>query len=199
MLANFDLFKHQLKILNYKLKLHKVKNLDDKTIGNSLKIIDIDINYKLPFKVHKKDASKFIKNSLNLAHNLALNNKNVIGIINCAIDKNLLGKKIGVTEYLARKCKVKDNSEAMLIMNKNLSVCPITTHIDISQISQKINPQIIKKKVNSINKWFKKKYRKKPKIGILGLNPHNAEMRRNSIEKNNRTNNNKIKKKMELI
>ena len=70
---------------------------------------------------------------------------------------------------------MKDNSEAMLIMNKNLSVCPITTHIDISQISQKINPQIIKKKVNSINKWFKKKYRKKPKIGILGLNPHNAE------------------------
>ncbi len=95
----------------------------------------------------------------------------------------LVKKKIGVTEYLARKCKVKDNSEAMLIMNKNLSVCPITTHIDISQISQKINPQIIKKKVNSINKWFKKKYRKKPKIGILGLNPHNAEMRRNSIEK----------------
>ncbi len=93
LLANFDLFKHQLKILNYKLKLLKVKNLDDKTIGNSLKIIDIDINYKLPFKVHKKDASKFIKNSLNLAHNLALNNKNVIGIINCAIDKNLLGKK----------------------------------------------------------------------------------------------------------
>ena len=28
----------------------------------------------------------------------------------------------------------------------------------------------------------------------MGLNPHNAEMRRNSIEKNNRTNNNKIKK-----
>ena len=61
MLANFDLFKHQLKILNYKLKLHKVKNLDDKTTGTPLKIIDIDINYKLPFKVHKKDKQSLLK------------------------------------------------------------------------------------------------------------------------------------------
>ena len=28
----------------------------------------------------------------------------------------------------------------------------------------------------------KKKFKKKPKIGILGLNPHNAEMRKNSEE-----------------
>ena len=57
------------------------------------------------------------------------------GIINCAIDKNLLNKSnIGVTEYLARKCKVKDNSEIMLIKGQKFSVCPITTHIDIRKV-----------------------------------------------------------------
>ena len=76
----------------------------------------------------KKDASNFVLSSLNLAHKLALNKKEVKGIINCAIDKSLLKKnKIGVTEYLANKCNIKDHSEVMLIGNKKLFVCPITT------------------------------------------------------------------------
>ncbi len=183
LVTNFELFKHQLKILNYNLKLRNIKDLDDNKTDNSLKIINIDINYKIPFKVQKSNASKLVINSLNLAHSLALKNKSIIGIINCAIDKNLLGKsKIGVTEFLARKCNIKNNSEVMLIMNKSLSVCPITTHIDVNQITKKIQPKIIKEKIYTINKWFKKKYGRKPKIGILGLNPHNAEMRKNSIE-----------------
>ena len=42
---------------------------------------------------------------------------------------------MGVTEYLANKCKIKDNTEVMLIRNKSLSVAPITTHLDIKQVS----------------------------------------------------------------
>lgn len=184
LVTNLNLFNHQLDILNLKLKLSKVKNLNDKILDNSLKIIDIDINYKNPFKVDKTEASRFVLKSLNFAHDLALKNKNVVGFVNCAINKNLLGKsKLGVTEYLAQRCNIKDNSEVMLITNNSLSVCPITTHIDINQITQKIQPKLIEKKIDTINNWFKKKYRRKPKIGLLGLNPHNSEMRKNSIEK----------------
>ena len=76
--------------------------------------------------------------NLRTAHNLALK-KNIKGIINCAIDKNLLNrKKIGVTEYLASKCKLKNNKEVMLIRNKSLSVVPITTHIDLKDVSKKL-------------------------------------------------------------
>ena len=121
--------------------------------------------------------------SLNLAHNLSLK-KNVKGLINCSIDKKLLKKrKIGVTEFLASKCKIKDNSEVMLIRNKNLSVSPITTHIDIKEIQKKLKSSIIVKKIKIINNWHYKKFGKKPKIAILGLNPHNAEFRQNSEEK----------------
>ena len=49
--------------------------------------------------------------SLNFAHKIALN-KDVAGIINCPINKNVF-KKIGVTEYLSSKCNVNDNSEVM--------------------------------------------------------------------------------------
>ena len=52
--------------------------------------------------------------SLSLAHKLALQ-KNVAGVLNCPINKNLLKKNIGVTEFLASKCSVKNNSEVMMI------------------------------------------------------------------------------------
>ena len=78
------------------------------------------------------------------------------GIINCAIDKRLLNKEnVGVTEYLAKKCKVRKNSEVMLIRNDKLSVVPITTHIDVKKISKKINQTLILKKIYTINSWFK--------------------------------------------
>ena len=88
-----------------------------------------------------------------------------------------------MTEYLAEKCKVKDNSEVMLIKNKNFAVSPITTHIDVNEISKKINSKIIFNKIFTIHNWYKDEFKKKPKIGVLGLNPHNAELRVNSEEK----------------
>ena len=70
----------------------------------------------------------------------------------------------------------------MLIYNKKLAVSPITTHIDVKEVSKKINAQLIINKVRKINSWYLSNLRKKPKIGILGLNPHNGELRKNSEE-----------------
>ena len=142
------------------------------------------MKFQNPFSVKKNIASKFIKNSLEVCHNLALKNYTQ-GFINCPIDKNLLNsrKKIGVTEYLASKCKIKNNKEAMLIYNQKFSVCPLTTHLDIKEISKKITPALITNKIKTLNQWYKEKLKKKPKIAVLGLNPHNAELRKNSEEK----------------
>ena len=41
---------------------------------------------------------------------------------------------------------------------------------------------MIENKVKTANTWYKKTYRKSPKIAMLGLNPHNAELRNNSEE-----------------
>ena len=71
----------------------------------------------------------------------------------------------------------------MLIYNKKFSVSPLTTHLDIKEISKKITPALIINKIKTLNQWYKKKLKKKPKIAVLGLNPHNAELRKNSEEK----------------
>ena len=59
----------------------------------------------------------------------------------------------------------------MLIYNDKLSVSPLTTHIPLKQVSKNIT----KKKLNNtlrIENFYKKLIKKKPKIAILGLNPH---------------------------
>jgi len=71
----------------------------------------------------------------------------------------------------------------MIIRNKELMISPITTHLDIRSISNKINKKLIITKINVINSWFKKTFKRQPVIAVLGLNPHNAELRKNSEEK----------------
>ena len=183
-ISNYNLIKSQFKKLKYNTKINKVKNIFDQEGSLNIKIIDINLKFQNPFSVKKSIASKFIKNSLEVCHNLALKNYTQ-GFINCPIDKNLLNsrKKIGVTEYLASKCKIRNNKEAMLIYNQKFSVSPLTTHLDIKEISKKITPALIVNKIKTLNQWYKKKLKKKPKIAVLGLNPHNAELRKNSEEK----------------
>ncbi len=182
LISNYDLIKRQFKKLNYKISLSKVKDLNEKIENDKLKILNIDLNFNDPFKVPDSASSIFVKKSLNFAHRICIE-ETVAGMINCPIRKELLNfKKFGVTEYLAAKCKIKNNSEVMLIKSKNLSVSPVTTHLDLKNVPKNINKNVIFNKLKTINKWFIKNYKKKPKIAVLGLNPHNSELHINSEE-----------------
>ena len=184
LIANFKLIYEQSKKLKFKINLERVNSFDNIKISNNLKIIDIPLKFKDPFKVSFKESEKYLFKSLNLAHILTSNNL-VKGMINCSINKKLIksSKKIGVTEFLASKCNIKDQSEIMMIYNKKLSVVPITTHVKIKDVSKTITQNLIITKIKSLNKNYKKIFKIKPKIGILGLNPHNAEMSKTSEEK----------------
>ena len=185
-IANHELLKKQFKKLNYSIKVKKIENLekcDYQSEKNSLKVLDVYLKFKDPYKIKKKIASRYVKKCLDLGHKLALNNK-IAGLINCAINKNLLKKNMGVTEYLSKKCKLKNNSEVMLIKSNNFSVSPITTHLDLRDVSKNIKSKIIVKKIKTIQEYYLKIFKFKPKIGVLGLNPHNAEFRKDSEELN---------------
>ena len=183
LIGSHNLINEQFKKLKIKIKIDKVKDLEDYNFSKNLKILDIPLTFKNPFLVNQKAASKYLIDSFKVADILA-KNKKVYGIINCPIDKKLLKKtkKVGVTEYFASICKIFDKSEVMMIYNKKLSVVPLTTHIEVKNISKNINKRLIVNKLLSLNKNYQKLFKKKPKIGILGLNPHNGEMRKNTEE-----------------
>lgn len=182
-IGNFDLIRSQLKYLKIRKKIKKILNISK--FGNYLdylNILNVPLKFKDPFAVKSKDSSLYLRKCFNLAHKLCMQKK-IFGFINCAIDKNIFFKStnIGITEFLAKKNKVL-TSEAMLIYNKNLSVVPITTHIKIKNVSKSIKKDLIIKKIKTINNYYFKYFKIKPKIGVLGLNPHNLEFKKNSEE-----------------
>ncbi len=170
----------QFRKLKINVKLHQLNN-DLILKKEKINILDIDINFKNPFILNLNEKKNYIFKSINKAHELAIKKK-IKGFINCPINKEIFKKNIGVTEYMASKNKSR-SKEVMLIYNKLFSVSPITTHINIKDVIKKLKSQIIIKKVNTISKFYSQKFKKKVKIGILGLNPHNDEMRTNSFEK----------------
>ena len=60
----------------------------------------------------------------------------------------------------------------MLIYNKELSVCPLTTHLPIKLVSKKVTKKLISEKIDIIDKFFKNHLKVQAKIAVAGLNPH---------------------------
>ena len=72
----------------------------------------------------------------------------------------------------------------MLIYNKRLSVSPLTTHLPLKKVHKKITKTKIINHVNLITQFYKKKFNKKPRIAITGLNPHSESNYKSSEEDN---------------
>ena len=158
-------FKNKIKSINASnLKLYK---LDNKTIN----LIDIKYHPDKAFEKISSKSNKFIKNSFELAFKIIKNN-NINKFINGPISKKYFLKKefLGITEFISEKFFAKNT--CMLIFNKQLSVCPITTHLPLKFVSKKITKKEIINKVSLIDNFYKKNLRLKPRIAILGLNPH---------------------------
>lgn len=76
----------------------------------------------------------------------------------------------GHTEFLDASF---DGRSLMILMTNKLRVGLVTGHIPVSEISNAITPEIIKSKVNLLYTSLVKDFKiSKPKIAVLGLNPH---------------------------
>ena len=175
-IGSINLLNLQKKKLKYKIPLKQINHNFKKKdlISNKLLVCNIEFNQKSAFEKISDKSNKYIFKSFECALKL-IKEKKILGLINCPVVKEFLFKKEhhGITEYLGKKAGIKGN-EVMLIYNKKLSVSPLTTHIPLSMVSKKLKKLIIINKVKTINAFYKKNFKKKPKIAILGLNPHNS-------------------------
>ena len=173
LISSIKLLKHYMKKFNFKKNINiiDINNLKKKKLKkNSINLINLDINLNNYKKISPR-SNDFIKKSFDTGLKLTQNgftNKLINGPIS---KKSFLNKKFpGITEYISSKTKTK--KFAMLIFNKKLSVCPITTHVPIKNVPRFINKKNITEKIYLINNFYKKTLGIKPRIGILGLNPH---------------------------
>ena len=70
LIGNYNLIDKQKRKLKFNVKLSKIKDIEEEGSVNSLKILDIPLNFKDCFNVSKKAASRYVINCLNYAHNL---------------------------------------------------------------------------------------------------------------------------------
>jgi len=158
-------FKMDIKIINPSL-LNKIK-LNNKTIN----IIDVKYNKNIYFQKISNKSNEYIKNCFKISLKI-LNSGITNKLINGPISKKTFLKKkfLGITEYLTKKTNASQN--VMLIYNKQLSVCPITTHLPLKFVIKNINKKMIIDKITLIDNFYKNNLQFKPKIAVLGLNPH---------------------------
>ena len=175
----------QMQHFGFKFKINQI-NLDNvsfKKLNNKkINIIDVDYNFKNIFEKISKKSNNYINESFSIALEIIKKNK-FSKFINGPISKKyfLEGKSLGITEYLAKQSK-KENKVVMLIFNKRLSVSPITTHLALKDVHKHITKQKIYTHVRLITEFYKKNFKKKPKIAITGLNPHCESNFKNSEE-----------------
>ncbi len=174
LITSLKLLKYFMKKLNFKkkIKIIDLKKINKENLNNNfINLIDINYNLKLKTKKITNLSKSFIDDCFKTAFKLiksGISNKLVNGPIS---KKNFLNKKYpGMTEYFSKINGTK--IFAMLIYNEELSVCPLTTHVPIKNVTKLIKKSEIKNKIYLINKFYKSLRGIKPKIAILGLNPH---------------------------
>ena len=159
------------KILDKEIKKYKFSMKIE--LINLAQIIKKRFNEKRLYviDINNHNSKTYIQDCFSVAFKIikqGLSNKLLNGPINKS--KTLKKKHLGMTEYIAKNFNQK--KFAMLIYNDNLSVCPITTHLPLKLVSKKITKKLIKEKIRIINKFYTKTLGFKPKIGVVGLNPH---------------------------
>ena len=173
LISSEKLLKLQMKKLKFKkkIKLLNYKNLYEKKLNNkTINLININFNQKKAFEKISNKSNKFIEESFKIAFQI-LKEGNITRFINGPISKKHFLKKkyLGITEYISKKFH---RNTCMLIYNKELSVCPVTTHLPIKDVSKKINKKNISQKIILLDEFYNRILGYKPKIAVLGLNPH---------------------------
>ncbi|AYO58356.1 4-hydroxythreonine-4-phosphate dehydrogenase PdxA [Chryseobacterium sp. 6424] len=120
-----------------------------------------------------EESTRMAIDSLEAATN-ALLNGDVDVLVTAPINKDEMMKlgfaHAGHTGYLEEKFQKKG---LMFLITENLKVAVSTHHIPIAEVAQNISKEKIKKQIKMLNQCLIEDFQiQKPKIAVLGLNPH---------------------------
>ncbi len=172
------------KLLSF-YKKHFKMNINFQGVDDAQKIIDgkfnvVNIwkdNLKINFGEEDKFLGKFTLQSLEAATQ-ALKKGDIDTLVTAPINKNVIQSDKfnfpGHTDYLAKH--LGGGESLMFMISQNLKVGLLTDHVAVKEVSEVITPSLIEKKVNMISNSLKADFKvRKPKIAILGINPHSGD------------------------
>jgi len=82
----------------------------------------------------------------------------------------------GQTEFIAERCGVAKNNAVMMLAGPDLRVVPMTTHIPLASVADKLDGRLIRQRLRATAKGLKRNFGiANPRLAVAGFNPHAGE------------------------
>ncbi len=171
-------FAYYRKLLNFNKfnynQINKIEEIQKKKI-NLLHCYTQDIDV-LPGKITQQSGALSFAALEKATEDLTT--KKIDGLVTAPINKDNMQSESfsfpGHTEYLTTKSGANDS--LMLMISDDLKVGVITGHVPLKDVSASITKELIIEKTKILNKTLQQDFGIiKPKIALLGLNPHAGE------------------------
>ena len=171
--ANVKLLSFVKKHFNLTLQLHGIDKLDQ-ILPGKINVLNlwkegVDLNFgENDQKVGEYAVKSFV------AATTALKEGNVDVLVTAPINKyNIQSDNFkfpGHTDYLNQEL---EGDALMLMVSDNLRVGLLTDHIPLSEVATHLTEELIVRKIETVRKALIQDFSiNKPKIAVLGLNPH---------------------------
>lgn len=170
------LFSYQKNIFNLQFNFNYISHashaVDEKINIVNLRKDDMNVNFGTP----TEESTLLAIDSLEAATN-ALMKGEIDVLVTAPINKDEMLKHgfkyTGHTEYLEKRF---GKNGLMFLVSEDLKVAVSTHHIPILKVAESITKERIKEQVKTMNHCLKQDFSiQKPKIAILGLNPHSGD------------------------
>lgn len=158
------------------INIHGVEDVSQ-IIEGKINVVNVwKENVNINFGEEDPAIGKYAFRSLEAATK-ALKNDDIDVLVTAPINKNTIQsedfKFPGHTDYLAREL---EGDSLMFMITDKLKVGLLTDHVALKDIAEVITPQLIEKKIDIIYSTLQQDFRiSKPKIAVLGINPHSGD------------------------
>ena len=165
-------YRKQLNAENFNYhQIPEVSQVRSKSV-NILNCWDENVSIKPGFP--SEEAGSYAFKSLEVATTDLINNK-LDGLVTAPINKKSIQQESfdfpGHTEYLENRCRVKGG--LMFMISDNLRIGVVTGHIPLAEVTKNITREHIEDKLRIMEESLRNDFGiEKPKIAVLGLNPH---------------------------
>ena len=164
------------KKLNYDITFQGIEDASQ-AIDNKLNVVNVwKENVNIAFGEETSEAGKYAFESLKAATE-ALKKEDIDVLVTAPINKhNIQSEEFkfpGHTDYLAKEL---GGESLMFMVTDTLRIGLLTDHVAVKDVASAITPDLIEKKIRIIYNSLQQDFKiRKPKVAVLGINPHSGD------------------------
>ena len=171
--ANIEIIEYQMRQFNINLKLNSIQKFEE-FCTDRINVYNLSLgDFKHNFGKATIQGGQVALKSL-LASTKALNSGEIEALVTAPINKkNILSETFNFTGHTEFLSNLFSSESLMFMIGENLKVGLLTDHIPIDKVSSFITKKALRNKILKMIKSMQNDFLiPRPKIAILGLNPH---------------------------